>query len=59
MYYFVVGAVAFPASLIAGTLWQTVGSTFAFLYGALMAVAGVVIIGFFVHSDQPTNQSVT
>ncbi len=58
-YYFVVGAVAFPASLIAGTLWQTVGSTFAFLYGALMAVAGVVIIGFFVHSDQPTNQSVT
>jgi MFS family permease len=52
-YYFVVGAVAFPASLIAGTLWQTVGPTFAFLYGAFMAVAAVLIIGFFVRSDRP------
>jgi MFS family permease len=54
-YYFVVGAVAFPASLIAGTLWQTVGPTFAFLYGAFMAVAAVLIIGFFVRSDRPMN----
>jgi MFS family permease len=52
-YYFVVGAVAFPASLIAGTLWQTLGPTFAFLYGAIMAVAAVLIIGFFVHSKRP------
>jgi len=51
-YYFVVGAVAFPASLIAGTLWQTLGPTFAFLYGAIMAIAAVLIIGFFVHSER-------
>ncbi len=50
-YYFVVGAVAFPASVIAGTLWQTLGPTFAFLYGAIMAIAAVLIIGFFVHSE--------
>jgi len=54
-YYFVVGVVALPASLIAGTLWQTVGPTFAFLYGAFMAVAAFLIIGFFVHSNRPTN----
>jgi len=52
-YYFVVGAVAFPASLIAGTLWQTVGPTFAFLYGSFMAVAAALTIGFFVRSDRP------
>jgi MFS family permease len=54
-YYFVVGVVALPASLIAGTLWQTVGPTFAFLYGAFMAVAAFLIIGFFVRSNRPTN----
>ena len=54
-YYFVVGAVAFPASLIAGALWQTVGPTFAFLYGAFMAVAALLVIGFFVRNDRPIN----
>jgi len=54
-YYFVVGVVAFPASLIAGTLWQTVGPTFAFLYGAFMAVAAALLIGFFVRSDRQIN----
>jgi MFS family permease len=54
-YYFVVGVVALPASLIAGTLWQTVGPTFAFLYGAFMAVAAFMIIGFFVRSNRLTN----
>jgi MFS family permease len=55
-YYFVVGVVALPASLIAGTLWQTVSPTFAFLYGAFMAVAAFLIIGFFVRSNRPTNR---
>ncbi|MGZ4945411.1 MAG: MFS transporter [Halobacteriota archaeon] len=54
-YYFVVGVVAFPASLIAGVLWQTVGPTFAFLYGAFMAVAALLVIGFFVRLDKPIN----
>jgi MFS family permease len=54
-YYFVVGVVAFPASLIAGALWQTVGPTFAFLYGAFMAVAALLVIGFFVRNDRPIN----
>jgi len=54
-YYFVVGAVAFPASLIAGALWQTVGPTFAFLYGAFMAVAALLVIGLFVRNDRPTS----
>ena len=53
-YYFVIGVVALPASLIAGTLWQTVGPTFAFLYGAVMAVIAVLIIGLFVRSDRLT-----
>lgn len=53
-YYFVIGVVALPASLIAGTLWQTVGPTFAFLYGAIMAVIAVLIIGLFVRSDRLT-----
>ncbi|MGZ5539626.1 MAG: MFS transporter [Halobacteriota archaeon] len=52
-YYFVVGVVAFPASLIAGALWQTVGPTFAFLYGAFMAVAALLVIGFVVRNDRP------
>jgi MFS family permease len=54
-YYFVVGAVALPASLIAGTLWQILGPISTFLYGAFMAVAAALIIGFFVRSDRPTN----
>jgi MFS family permease len=54
-YYFVVGAVALPASLIAGALWQTVGPTSAFLYGAFMAVAALLVIGFFVRNDRPAN----
>ncbi len=51
-YYFVIGVVAFPASLIAGTLWQTVGPTFAFLYGAVMAFLAILVISFFVRAEQ-------
>jgi len=54
-YYFVIGAVALPASLIAGTLWQTIDPTFAFLYGAFMAVVAALIVGFFVRNDRPMN----
>jgi MFS family permease len=53
-YYFVIGVVALPASLIAGTLWQTIGPTFAFLYGVIMAVIEVLIVGLFVRSDRLT-----
>ncbi len=56
-YYFVIGVVAFPASLIAGTLWQTVGPTFAFLYGAAMASIAVLIIGIFVKGEQMQPES--
>ncbi|MGZ4904020.1 MAG: MFS transporter [Halobacteriota archaeon] len=51
-YYFVIGVVALPASLVAGTLWQTVGPTGAFLYGAAMALIAVLVIGVFVKSDR-------
>lgn len=51
-YYFVIGVVAFPASLVAGTLWQTVGPTVAFLYGAAMALVAILVIGVFVKSDR-------
>ncbi|MGZ4932231.1 MAG: MFS transporter [Halobacteriota archaeon] len=51
-YYFVIGVVALPASLVAGTLWQTVGPTGAFLYGAAMALIAVLVIGVFVNSDR-------
>ena len=50
-YYFVVGVVALPASLIAGAIWQTVGPAYAFFYGAVMASAAALTIGLFVHSD--------
>jgi len=53
-YYFVIGVVALPASLIAGALWQILGPTFAFLYGAVMALIAVLIIGFFVQTDRLT-----
>jgi MFS family permease len=53
-YYFVIGVVALPASLIAGTLWQTVGPTFVLLYGAIKAVIAVLITGLFVRSDRLT-----
>ncbi len=52
-YYFVIGVVALPASLVAGTLWQTVGPTFAFLYGATMALVAILIIGVLVKGGQP------
>jgi len=51
-YYFVIGVVALPASLVAGTLWQTIGPTFAFLYGAAMAVIAIIIISVFVTGGQ-------
>ena len=50
-YYFVVGVVALPASLIAGAIWQTVGPTYAFLYRAVMASAAALTIGLFVHAN--------
>jgi MFS family permease len=57
-YYFVVGVVALPASLIAGAIWQTVGPAYAFFYGAVMASAAALTIGLFVHSDGPLKQRV-
>jgi MFS family permease len=51
-YYFIIGVVALPASLIAGTLWQVVGPAFAFLYGAVMALIAVLIIGLFVRTGR-------
>jgi MFS family permease len=51
-YYFVIGVVALPASLIAGTFWQVVGPAFAFLYGAVMALIAVLIIGLFVRTGR-------
>ncbi len=58
-YYFVIGVVAFPASLVAGTLWQTVGPTVAFLYGAAMALVAILVIGVFVKSDRQRQPEIT
>ncbi len=55
-YYFVIGVVSFPASLVAGTLWQTVGPTFAFLYGAVMALVAILVISVFVRGGQQRHQ---
>jgi MFS family permease len=51
-YYFVVGVVALPASLIAGAIWQTIGPAYTFFYGAVMASAAALTIGLFVQSDR-------
>jgi len=47
-YYTVIGIVALPASLIAGTLWQAFGPQFTFFYGAIMSIAAIITIGLFV-----------
>ncbi|HYA61221.1 MAG TPA: MFS transporter [Candidatus Acidoferrum sp.] len=52
-YYTVIGIVALPASLIAGTLWQALGPQFAFFYGAIMSVAAILTIGLFVKKIEP------
>jgi MFS family permease len=50
-YYTIIGIVALPASLIAGTLWQILGPPYAFFYGAAMSAAAIITIGLFVKKD--------
>jgi MFS family permease len=50
-YYTIIGIVALPASLIAGTLWQMLGPPYAFFYGAAMSTAAIITIGLFVKKD--------
>lgn len=41
-----VGIALFPASAIAGLLWDLVGAFVPFLFGAVMAMLAAVILGF-------------
>ncbi len=53
-YYTIIGIVALPASFIAGTLWQLLGSPYAFFYGAGMSAAAIITIGLFVKQSKPS-----
>ncbi|MGC8873516.1 MAG: MFS transporter [Chloroflexia bacterium] len=43
LYHFAVGVTAFPASLIAGLLWQTIAPPAPFYFGASLALAAVLL----------------
>jgi len=44
IFHFIQGIALFPASLITGIIWQMMGSKYAFLYGAFMALIASFII---------------
>lgn len=44
LFHFIQGVALFPASFITGMIWQLVGSKYAFLYGAFMAIIASIII---------------
>lgn len=44
LFHFIQGIALLPASLITGIIWQMVGSKYAFLYGAFMALIASFII---------------
>ena len=46
-YHAAVGITALPASLIMGILWETLGATLAFSFGAVLALAAAVLLTFF------------
>jgi len=45
LYNTMVGAALFPASVIAGVLWDRVGPAAPFLFGAALALAAVIGLG--------------
>ncbi len=47
-YHFVIGLAAFPASLLFGVLWDAYGPRAAFLYGAGLALAAVLLLALVV-----------
>ncbi len=44
LFHFIQGIALFPASFVTGMIWQMVGSKYAFLYGAFMAMIASIII---------------
>ncbi|MFH1428720.1 MAG: MFS transporter [Candidatus Margulisiibacteriota bacterium] len=48
IYHAAVGLAVFPASIIMGILWQTLGITAAFSFGGIMALIAAWILAFFV-----------
>lgn len=44
LFHFIQGVALFPASFITGVIWQSIGSKYAFLYGAFMALIASFII---------------
>lgn len=52
VYHFVLGSMAFPASLIFGYLWTSFGNYYAFLTGSAVAFAASVLLIFTVHEKR-------
>lgn len=58
LYHLVVGAAAFPASLLFGLIWQKLGSTAAFGMGAGLALlASVMLAGLTVRKPEAANNN--
>ncbi len=52
MYHFILGVMAFPASIVFGYLWTTFGNHIAFLIGSALAFAASFLLIFTVHEKR-------
>jgi MFS family permease len=52
-YHLVIGLGALPASLLLGVLWQRYGAEFALLTSAVISLAAVALLAFFVTERRP------
>jgi len=56
-YHFAIGVAALPASLLLGLIWKTVGATWAFSFGAVMALIAACLALLFMGNDHKNSQS--
>lgn len=51
----VVGIALLPVSMLAGIIWNNIGSYATFTFGALLSLAATIILGLFFHTSHPTS----
>lgn len=56
---FAIGAGALPASLLFGLIWQQIGSSAAFLFGALLAALAALLLLLCVHGENAPGSNAT
>ncbi|MGQ9509577.1 MAG: MFS transporter [Thermodesulfobacteriota bacterium] len=57
-YHFCIGMAAFPASILMGFIWKTIGVKWAFSFGALMALIAASLTLFLLGGEQKNYSSV-